>query len=220
MLTHQKRCKQLICFGGSSIIGCLQNIATEQRLKRERDFERHKDKKHSGAVQCLAGYYHIKCGHMLGNNYWWGVKLIPATAEMRTRHKDKKHSGEKQKGLRGNKERPIYKTWGSCIKVDEMIGVSKLIRDALRKQMRYVREAPMKMLLPLFLFGRTIRNDQYKTWDCIKVDEMKAVSKQIVINPKHLKIQYEARGGELPSGRLGKVLKAEFSDWCPSHSSY
>ena len=76
-----------------------------------------------------------------------------------------------------------------------MIGVSKLIRDALRKQMRYVREAPIKMLSPLFLFGRTIRNDQYKTWDCIKVDEMKAVSKQIVINPKHLKIQYEARGG-------------------------
>ena len=47
-----------------------------------------------------------------------------------------------------------------------MIGVSKLIRDALRKQMRYVREAPIKMSSPLF--GRTIRNDQYKIWSCIK----------------------------------------------------
>ena len=29
-------------------------------------------------VQCLAGYYHIKYGHLLDKNYKWGVKLIPA----------------------------------------------------------------------------------------------------------------------------------------------
>ena len=29
-------------------------------------------------VQCLAGYYHIKYGHLLNDNYKWGVKLIPA----------------------------------------------------------------------------------------------------------------------------------------------
>ena len=29
-------------------------------------------------MQCLAGYYHIKYGHLLNDNYKWGVKLIPA----------------------------------------------------------------------------------------------------------------------------------------------
>ena len=110
-----------------------------------------------------------------------------------------------------------YNRWG-CIKVNCSINWSiKANKGCSQKTNGYVREPPIKMLSPLF--GRTLRNNQYKRWSCIKVDEMKAVSNSDQ-SQIFFQIQYEARRGEPPSRRLGKVLKAEFSDWGLSYSSY
>ena len=44
--------------------------------------------KGGGAVQCLAGYYHMICGHILDENYKWGV-LVNTCKEFGLYHPQK-----------------------------------------------------------------------------------------------------------------------------------